>query len=286
MQISASDKDYHLWQHEQLIVLLSRVRKFHNMFFVGDTNLTKEQIKEDTLKGIEMVLNHNSVWTQHIAATLEYLNYIKHPGNSTVVMRKLRFFNHEMPPDVGFAYLLVSQKQNSYGYVGETSSISRRLREHNSKQGGSKATHHNALKPFVPVVLVCGFPGIGTDPENRAMRKKFERKWHLKNAQHMSQHGSINSKVLYDNGFFIYNTMKQKYHRQLKNLQWLCQADISLVPEGEDPLPIICFTPFKHSLIFHLLADEQDNQMESEFANAAAAYEHYVANNSTIDDSD
>lgn len=76
-RISACDKKFNLWQHEQLIVVLSRVRRFEDLYFVGEPGWSAERIKEDTFDGIRAVLNNNGPWTRHIHEMMKNLDMLR-----------------------------------------------------------------------------------------------------------------------------------------------------------------------------------------------------------------
>ena len=102
-------------------------------------------------------------------------------GKLSNSMDRIPVFNHQDCPfrlcdmplpqcGTGFVYMLVSIRDISYCYIGETQSLSRRLREHNSGYG-SNSTAHISLRPFALFAYVCGFDG------NVQLRRHFEREW-------------------------------------------------------------------------------------------------------------
>ena len=71
----------------------------------------------------------------------------------------------------GYCYMLLSCKDKKTTYIGQTSNLSRRLREHNSGLGG-KQTAPVHLRPWTVVAYVTGF-GQG----NAEGRLGFESRW-------------------------------------------------------------------------------------------------------------
>ena len=91
---------------------------------------------------------------------------------------RIPVFNHQDCPfrlcdmplpqcGTGFVYMLVRIRDISFCYIGETKSLSRRLREHDSGCG-SHSTAHISLRSFALFAYVCGFDGNV---------QLFEREW-------------------------------------------------------------------------------------------------------------
>lgn len=74
--------------------------------------------------------------------------------------------------------MIVSVEDPTWGYVGETENIKRRLAEHNAPSSKQVPSH---LKPVVPVVLVTGFGFDGKNEANVKWRKRLETIWRNKN---------------------------------------------------------------------------------------------------------
>jgi hypothetical protein len=176
-QLSLQHKQYRLWQREQLLVLMSRVPTLNDMTFVTTD-------PEDTLAAMLNILMQPSRWAAHIEQMLQALD-CRHAAP--------RILHHELNPlpgqlqlipdlHLGYVYLLVSCSDCRYGYVGETGSILRRVKEHNTGRG-SRITNDPYLRPWTVMVLICGFPHSGQHPNNIAARKAFEAQWHRRNAR-------------------------------------------------------------------------------------------------------
>ena len=168
-QISAIDRRYKLWDRSMLLVLLSRVRNLANITFVGDLPAT--------LLAMTSLLQQKCRSTAVVMRTLQGLDVIGQADR--VVENAYVQLQQEIPNyDVGFVYMLASSRQPLTAYVGETSNIRRRLTQHNSGYG-AHFTEDALCRPWCLYVLVVGFPGVGTSPENTQARRNLERQWHM-----------------------------------------------------------------------------------------------------------
>lgn len=180
IQISAKDKAFQLWETEMLLVIMSRVRRFSDIYIVGYEGQTPEEIKNDFLDGVDYALNKNAPFAAYIKELITKLDYL--PAALPVrPPRPLRFLNAQIPADVGYCYLLVSSAFPQYCYVGETQSIANRIQEHNSGRGAI-STNVRRLRPWYIALLIVGFPGGSKDACNIHARKLFERAWHDRNS--------------------------------------------------------------------------------------------------------
>ena len=82
-----------------------------------------------------------------------------------------------LPRDqTGAAYILISLKNNLYTYIGSTSCLIERLKQHNSGFG-SKQTSPEHLRPWALMAYVVGFEGrkdLYRDFENQWIQNKIE----------------------------------------------------------------------------------------------------------------
>lgn len=76
VQISATDKDFEIWETEMLLVILSRVRQFSHIYVIGYEGQTPEEIKNDFLLGVEASLNKNAPFLAYIKQLLRSLDYL------------------------------------------------------------------------------------------------------------------------------------------------------------------------------------------------------------------
>ena len=174
-QMSVQNHKFRLWEKEQMLVVLSRVQSLDYILFVT-------QCPNDTVLFMIKLLQQKSPWSKQIDRIVTTLDVTSRDARALVPD-----LDQEHPmqlPDTsnGFVYMLVSVPHRRFAYVGETSSISRRLSEHNSGRGANftKKAH---LIPWSCRVLVSRFPGNGADEQNVRLRKQFESYWHRLNGQ-------------------------------------------------------------------------------------------------------
>ena len=167
-KIDCFEREYCLWEREQLYVLVSRVQNLGDITFLGD--------KHVTLEAIRRLLTQSSQWDEF---TERLVNTASNQPSSSFNLANLSPFTPrkiELPPgEVGFVYLLVSTKDVTSTYVGQTSDLRRRLREHNSGSG-SYLTNQIHLRPWGVLCFATGFSDL-TD-KNRAERIDLEEKIH------------------------------------------------------------------------------------------------------------
>ena len=176
-QVSLHQKEYRLWEREQLLVLLSRVHTLQDITFVSHDHY-------DAIVALMDLVQQPSRLAAHIDHVLRTLDCGS--AGPRIIHHQL----HLQPTgqlivpatDIGFVYLLVSTTKCRFAYVGETASIRRRLREHNSDHG-SQFTQDPSLRPWALLALVSGFHGDGNSASNVHEHKAFERAWHLRNGR-------------------------------------------------------------------------------------------------------
>jgi predicted GIY-YIG superfamily endonuclease len=81
-------------------------------------------------------------------------------------MTHLYYLKTGIPPFEA-VYMLVSNKRRSQGYVGQTINFRRRLTEHQSGHGAQQ-TADPRLRPWVPVIVITGFPEENREQHLRA----------------------------------------------------------------------------------------------------------------------
>ena len=167
-KIDCFEREYCLWEREQLYVLVSRVQNLGDITFLGD--------KHVTLEAIRRLLKQSSQWDEF---TERLVNTASNQPSTSLNLANLSPFTPrkiELPPgEVGFVYLLVSTKDATSTYVGQTSDLRRRLREHNSGSG-SYLTNQIHLRPWGVLCFATGFSDL-TDI-NRSERIDLEEKIH------------------------------------------------------------------------------------------------------------
>ena len=151
-----------------MYVLVSRVQNLGDITFLGD--------KHVTLEAIRRLLKQSSQWDEF---TERLVNTASNQPSTSLNLANLSPFTPrkiELPPgEVGFVYLLVSTKDATSTYVGQTSDLRRRLREHNSGSG-SYLTNQIHLRPWGVLCFATGFSDL-TD-KNRSERIDLEEKIH------------------------------------------------------------------------------------------------------------
>jgi predicted GIY-YIG superfamily endonuclease/DNA replication protein DnaC len=166
--------DYALWERNQIVVLLSRTKTGKSMWFVGT--------KEDIIDAIIQILRKTSKYEEYMNHVLNRLcpkDINPHVPSAaeppfTVEQQFLPFrpLDIGLPNDnSGFCYLLVSTKEPSYFYIGQTRNIRNRLNMHNSGYNSTTKTAPAHLRPFAVVAYVVGF-----DHDTKRMRE-FEMQW-------------------------------------------------------------------------------------------------------------
>ena len=160
----SSDRNYSLWEREMLLVLLSRVQTLADLFFVGD--------RQDTLSAIEKLLKLEDESGVKLDSLLERLDILSGTG---IVPPELQIFDPivcEMPEDhSGVVLLCVSTSNRSVSKIMFAKNVKEKITEVNTNQ----SLPHSAFRPWVPVVVVSGFPGEAN--ENQHWRSLYGEQW-------------------------------------------------------------------------------------------------------------
>ena len=169
IQISDANRSFKLWDKAQVIVALSRTKQGKDTIFVGN--------KQSTIKALRMLIQLKNQWTDYMESVLRVVsidsNCRDRLSTPLYQAREHPFRVCDIPlPDcnTGFVYMLISCQDKTFSYIGQTSSIRRRLCEHNSGYG-SLSTSPIELRPYAVFALVCGFDG------NDRLRRRFESLW-------------------------------------------------------------------------------------------------------------
>ena len=164
-RIDCIEREYNLWEKEQLYVLASRVQRLSDLTFIGS--------KQNTLNAIKCLLIKKNQWDKY---TEQLVNTASNQTPAVFDVAKFSPFRPqklEIPNEaVGFVYLLVSIKDVTSFYVGETSELRRGLLQHNSGQS-SFFTFQPHLRPWGLLAFATGFSDIAE--ENQIQRKTLER---------------------------------------------------------------------------------------------------------------
>jgi len=173
-EISTQENEYSLWDKAQAIVLLSRTRLGKNIIFVGDKN--------ETVNALSSVIKTTNQWTNYMESVIQIVCV-----NDSTELSNIPIHNHHQCPfrfcdmplptcNTGFVYMLVSLRDNTRSYIGQTMNIITRLNQHNSGNG-SEFTTELSLRPWALFAYVCGFDGDMTT------RMYFERRWQIRRAE-------------------------------------------------------------------------------------------------------
>ena len=171
-EINILDPDFNIWDKGQLIVLLTRTKKAEDIVFVGH--------KEDTLRALTSVLLSRTQWTDYIDHVLSIIT-ISTNTNHEVMVRPMnqndypfRICDISLPSTrTGFVYFLMSVKDRSFTYIGQTICIRERLPQHNQGYGSSDTSPEN-LRPYGVLAYICG-----SKLENKEFRLYLERRWKM-----------------------------------------------------------------------------------------------------------
>ena len=199
---SSGDPSYHLWEKEQVVVLLSRTNYAKDIIFVGN--------KEVTSKALADLLLKRSQYTEYTTSMFKTLSC--GCENDNIPTFNLDFYpfraiDFELPDNArGFVYLLKSLSPHiqHITYIGETNNINRRIREHNQLRG-SNSTNNALLLPWALVCFITGF-----NSTSKTIRKKVEQMW--KNER---------------------DNLKRHYSRNL-SLQEICNAGKKVISQCTD----------------------------------------------------
>ena len=173
-RLSATDKNFAMWDKGQLVVILSRTKRAKDSIFVGP--------KQETLNAFRQLALSKTSWSDYMEKVLEIITINTNSSNESRVITAetypFKIKNMILPQcNTGFVYMLMSLRMRGYIYIGTTKSIRRRLREHNSGFG-SASTEPTYLRPYALIAYICGFGGGRSDLrlhiENRWKRKRDE----------------------------------------------------------------------------------------------------------------
>jgi predicted GIY-YIG superfamily endonuclease len=198
--VSKRNREYGLWEKEQVVVILSRTKRAKDIIFVGDTN--------DTLDALCELIQINSQYSDYMAHILDQLcdgqrqlpfpviDYGRHP---------YRPIDVEKPQDsTGFCYLLVSMKNLETTYIGQTFYLVKRLKEHNTGHG-SRQTVSPMLRPWALLGFVCGFD------RDKNLMLSFERRWKDLRDATVRRNGPQSPSQIGDLAKDVISTMRGQY---------------------------------------------------------------------------
>jgi predicted GIY-YIG superfamily endonuclease len=156
-----------LWERAMVVVLISRVKRASDLIFVGDKKANIDALIEglqarnqydDYMENIVRVLTGES-------GHMEPLSLNLHP---------FRYKDISLPQDrSGLVYMLVSLRDTSSMYIGQTTNMLLRLKGHNSGFG-AYGSSSKEKRPWGLYAYICGFGG------DKSLREEVESHWQNK----------------------------------------------------------------------------------------------------------
>jgi DNA polymerase III delta prime subunit len=153
-----------LWERAMVVVLISRVKRASDLIFVGDKKANIDALIEglqarnqydDYMENIVRVLSGE-------AGHMEPLSLNLHP---------FRYKDITLPQDrSGVVYMLVSLRDTSSMYLGQTTNMLLRLKSHNSGFGAYGSSNREK-RPWGLYAYISGFGG------DKPLREEVESQW-------------------------------------------------------------------------------------------------------------
>jgi predicted GIY-YIG superfamily endonuclease len=166
------DDMYHLFQREQVVVLLSRTHYAKDIIFVGDPDETAEALASMLDKD-----GPYSEYMEYLVRKLVHRSPEQAPSIDLATRHPYCAMNVDVPNgNTGFCYLMVSMAKGSEGkvtYIGQTPNLVARFEKH-KRGAGPSATADPGLKPWAILAYVSGFEGADV-----AGRMYLERLWQV-----------------------------------------------------------------------------------------------------------
>ena len=165
------------WEKEQVVVIFSRTKRAKDIIIVGpDKDWIVDKLWDLVTKGNQ--------WTQMMENILDVLTINPAPDNNDDTDTRVHSVidyprNHPFGPryaslpsdDTGFVYLLCSENNLDFTYIGQTQNIRQRFREHQSGNGAF-GTSRRKDQPFFLAGYISGLTGY-----NESDRCHLERRW-------------------------------------------------------------------------------------------------------------
>ena len=202
------------WDKAQVVVMLSRTRRGEDIIIVCN----------NIEKAIDMMwkaITRGNQWMEYEEHLIERLSI--NPSTQRPNPRKIDyssvfpFRTCDIPlpnDDTGFVYMLISVRDVSRTYVGQTKNIDRRFKEHNSGYG-AEGTANTFYRPYCMGGYICGMANV--TPRGRIA---LERRW--KNyIESISNRGDYNVMSRLEQGERIvqeYNERIQEHNNHPENL--------------------------------------------------------------------
>lgn len=173
-----SDNRFALWEKQQLLVVISRVRKLTDITLIN----TPDEIRQT----VTYLLDKRSTDMTMVARLLKAVAKTQSQVDpSRIILRSrfdpipLRVFDPNVY-DGGCVYCLTSTTNADVTYIGCTSNIYKRLNSHNRGLQGASFTAINDLMPWRIAALIIGFPfHARSSSYNKSSRAEVEHAWHI-----------------------------------------------------------------------------------------------------------
>ena len=161
-EIGEKSSKFGLWEREQLLVLVSRVRSLDNLTFVGD--------RQRTWQAIAVLLRQWSLASEHIDARIKAMDRMN-AGNDALprivapLPHSLRGLNSEVPYQAcGFVYLVVSAADPKQTILNHGACLRADMNHFNGSNGSPRVI---SFRPWLVCFFICGFSNDdGEHPNN------------------------------------------------------------------------------------------------------------------------
>jgi predicted GIY-YIG superfamily endonuclease/DNA replication protein DnaC len=158
-ELNQQDKSLRLWQREQFVVLVSRVRRLEDLYLVGQRTCIRAAIFS--------ICKIEDMWRDFISSVVNNCAINVRQEKEICLSPFMDFYKHL--PNTECVYILYSFSKKKC-YCGETENFIRRLRQHNSGFGAASTREG---RPWSCLALVTGIIG------GEAERRNIERQIHF-----------------------------------------------------------------------------------------------------------
>ena len=196
-------RQYSPWEKGQIVVLLSRTTSGDRTVIVGDKQFAIDKMWE--------LITQGNQWTSYCEHILRLISINAEGSNQqrrTIfeypTVFPFRMCDGIIPTDnSGFVYCLVSVRNPSRIYIGETECLSQRLIQHNSGHG-AEGTRDIRHRPWAVASYICGLSNMVSNDRFSLERDWKERVKHMRNNNQDDSYSWINagSRIVssYNNG--------------------------------------------------------------------------------------
>ena len=161
------------WLKTHIVVIFSRTINASLLYIVGERSFVLDRMWT--------LITTPTQWTQQMERTLEMLTINNRssfdPEDYTMNIRDVYPFAvkyYDLPSDhTGYVYILCSQRDPDWSYVGETDDLKRRLRQHQQPGGGSSGTADMSKHPVSYAGYIAGL-GHLTVSERKSLERELK----------------------------------------------------------------------------------------------------------------